>query len=96
MKRINNTPNFHVEVMAAIIDFLILIRYSKKRQWMWIHNAQLMLQGITLSHALSLSFEKEIKSYKHRTKASSMCSVFLWHSNVYQSNQEADHKQHIS
>jgi len=34
--------------MAAIIDFLILIRYSQK--WQWIHNAQLMLQGITLSH----------------------------------------------
>lgn len=30
MKRINNTPNFHIEVMTAIIDFLILIRYSQK------------------------------------------------------------------
>lgn len=28
LKRINNTPNFHIEVMAAIIDFLILIRYA--------------------------------------------------------------------
>lgn len=35
--------------MAAIIDFLILIRYSQKWQRMGIHNAQLMLQGITLS-----------------------------------------------
>lgn len=30
LKRINNTPNFHVEVMAAIIDVLILIRCSQK------------------------------------------------------------------
>lgn len=56
LKRINNTPNFHVEVMAAIIDVLILIRCSQKWQRMWIHNAQLMLQvTLTLSRSLSLS-----------------------------------------
>lgn len=54
MKRINNTPNFHIEVMTAIIDFLILIRYSQKWQWSWIHNAQLILQ-VALSHSLSFS-----------------------------------------
>lgn len=54
MKRINNTLNFHTGVMTAIIDFLILIRYSQKLQWIWIRNSQLMLP-VTLSHVLSPS-----------------------------------------
>lgn len=78
MKRINNTPNFHTEVMTAIIDFLILIRYSQKWQWIWIHNAQLMLQ-VTLSHVLSVLKKINLPSIDQKLGA----TYLFWHINVY-------------